>query len=79
MEYYVTDPNKKLGQSGPMGRSFVSRLTVNAADCGFNFQEIKYLIFLFLRSGNEAMRGVQLRHSTRIAPRTFSVSKVSCL
>ena len=30
---------------------------------------IKYLIFAFLRSGKEAQRGVEFRHSTRRASR----------
>ena len=37
-------------------------------------EEMKYLLFIFLRTGNDAKRGVELRHST--LPRDFeSVSK----
>ena len=35
--------------------------TVNATDCGFDFprEEIKYLIFSFLRSSNETKRDIE--------------------
>ena len=46
---------------------------VNAADARlwvrFLFEEMKYLIFPFRRSGNEAKRGVEFRHITRYASR----------
>ena len=39
------------------------RVTVNATGCGFDFHlgKMKYIIFLFLRSGVEAKRGVMFR------------------
>ena len=45
-------------------------VTVNATGCGFPLEEMKYLfkfIFSYLRSGVEAKRGVEFRHSPRIA------------
>ena len=44
------------------------RETVNAPGCSLNWaQEMKYLIFSFPRSGDEAKRSVEFRHATRNA------------
>ena len=50
------------------------RTTVKVTGYGFYFHsnEIKCLIFLFPRSGNEVQRGVEFRRSTRNASRTWS-------
>ena len=44
------------------------RLTIKTTNCGFDrLEETKYLIkfiFLFLRSGVQAKRGLEFRHST---------------
>ena len=44
-------------------------MTVNAVGCVFDSHlgEVKYFIFSFSHSGNEANGGVEFRHSTRDA------------
>ena len=51
-------------------------VTVKSTDCGFDPHSRKFNIYLylyfhlyFLRSGIEAMRGVEIRHSARNASR----------
>ena len=51
--------------------------TVNAISYGFDsHEEMKYVIFSFPFSGNEARRGVEFRHKTRDIFRTEILRKV---
>ena len=59
---------------GPVVAQEHKYVTVNATGfgCRFSLEEMKYLfkiIFLLLRSGVEAKRGVEFCHSTRNASR----------